>query len=574
MSVRLIDNTWERIADGVVRMQLTAGDFLLDDDVELSLGSSADVQLVWSTGDASNHAFVVALGDDNQSLHVTDKGAIATDWNIAADTHPTVYIHSNTTPATDYLKLGAHDGTTAYIDNVGGTTIQFAIAGTNEVNLTASAFSPSTTDSNALGTTALMWSDLFLASGAVINFNNGGVTLTHDAVGDTLAIGSGTLIVPDGTAAAPGLRTTTDASGLFQPAAANVGMAGNGVELWRTSAGAFQFLKEVNATINVATSTTTNTAGATLTIASAAGVGSGAGGVLTINSGAGGATGNSGAITIQPGTVAAGAGGNINITGRAGVGSNNIGSTIAITAGASVGSGTGGAVTLTAGEGTGVDAANGIGGAITIRAGDSQGSNQNGGAVSITAGAAAAGGGTGVGGIVTITAGSGGGASGSGGTVSLIGGAATGTNRSGGGMIFRPGASNGSGATAVVAARDSVLFDERTETSITTDSDVVYTAAQVKSGVISRSGITANRNDSMPTAANLVAGIPGAEVGQSFFFALNNNDDASTLTMTTAATGITYDGNTAALAAGAARLYLVVLTNVTGASEAATVYGL
>jgi hypothetical protein len=32
-----------------------------------------------------------------------------------------------------------------------------------------------------------MWSDLFLASGAVINFNNGDVTITHSA--NTLAFG-------------------------------------------------------------------------------------------------------------------------------------------------------------------------------------------------------------------------------------------------------------------------------------------------------------------------------------------------------------------------------------------------
>jgi hypothetical protein len=47
--------------------------------------------------------------------------------------------------------------------------------------------SPSTTDSGALGTTSLMWSDLFLASGAVVNWNNGDVTLTHSANNLTFA---------------------------------------------------------------------------------------------------------------------------------------------------------------------------------------------------------------------------------------------------------------------------------------------------------------------------------------------------------------------------------------------------
>ena len=60
-------------------------------------------------------------------------------------------------------------------------TLGLAINGAGEVQLTGTALSPVTTDGNALGTTSLMWSDLFLASGAVINFNNGDVTATHAA---------------------------------------------------------------------------------------------------------------------------------------------------------------------------------------------------------------------------------------------------------------------------------------------------------------------------------------------------------------------------------------------------------
>lgn len=45
----------------------------------------------------------------------------------------------------------------------------------------ADAFSPQTSDEAALGTSSLMWSDLFLGSGGVINFNAGNATLTHSA---------------------------------------------------------------------------------------------------------------------------------------------------------------------------------------------------------------------------------------------------------------------------------------------------------------------------------------------------------------------------------------------------------
>ena len=61
----------------------------------------------------------------------------------------------------------------------------------NEVELVQNALSPVTSDGVALGTGSLMWSDAFLASGSVINFNNGDVTLTHSAC--TLTMAGGTL---------------------------------------------------------------------------------------------------------------------------------------------------------------------------------------------------------------------------------------------------------------------------------------------------------------------------------------------------------------------------------------------
>jgi len=64
----------------------------------------------------------------------------------------------------------------------------------NEVELVQNALSPVTSDGVALGTGSLMWSDLFVASGGVINFNNGDVTLTHSAC--TLTVAGGTLAAP------------------------------------------------------------------------------------------------------------------------------------------------------------------------------------------------------------------------------------------------------------------------------------------------------------------------------------------------------------------------------------------
>lgn len=64
---------------------------------------------------------------------------------------------------------------------------------------------PRVTDSATIGTSTLMFSDLFLASGAVINFNNGNVTVTHAA--GTLT-NSGSLTNTGGLAPAGGFTAS------------------------------------------------------------------------------------------------------------------------------------------------------------------------------------------------------------------------------------------------------------------------------------------------------------------------------------------------------------------------------
>ena len=76
------------------------------------------------------------------------------------------------------LDLDADTSITSDTDD----TIHFKIGGSDEITITGTALSPSTSDGNALGTAALEWSDLFLADGAVISFGDDqDVTLTHVA---------------------------------------------------------------------------------------------------------------------------------------------------------------------------------------------------------------------------------------------------------------------------------------------------------------------------------------------------------------------------------------------------------
>jgi len=167
-----------------------SADIIIQDDSDLAIGTSSDNLLRWSTGDASAHTLVLGLNDTNQTLHITDVGAIATDWGASNLTHPEVLIHSNTDTSTDYLRLGGHDGTTAYIDNVGGTTLAFQIAGTSELTLTATLLSPVSDATTDLGTTSVGFNDLHLGSGGIINLDGGDVLLTHSANFLTMTGGS------------------------------------------------------------------------------------------------------------------------------------------------------------------------------------------------------------------------------------------------------------------------------------------------------------------------------------------------------------------------------------------------
>ena len=74
----------------------------------------------------------------------------------------------------------------------------FRVEGVNEVELVQNALSPVTSDGVALGTGSLMWSDVFIADGGVINFNNGDVLLTQSSNLITLT-GGGLVVGVDDT---------------------------------------------------------------------------------------------------------------------------------------------------------------------------------------------------------------------------------------------------------------------------------------------------------------------------------------------------------------------------------------
>jgi len=156
---------WSRYADEVQHATFQTGDGCssgLEGNYYVGLANDAGIR--WSTADASNHALVIGVGDTSQQVHVTDSAAMNTDWGRSAGTHPELAIHSNTTPITDYIAIGNHDGTTGNIDVVGGTTLALKIAGNTEASITAAGLVlPACSDLSFTGTTGT--NDIVLTNG-------------------------------------------------------------------------------------------------------------------------------------------------------------------------------------------------------------------------------------------------------------------------------------------------------------------------------------------------------------------------------------------------------------------------
>lgn len=97
-------------------------------------------------------------------------------------------------------------------------TVDLSGATVTGMTLSASVVAPDADDGAALGSTSLKWSDLFLASGAVINFNSGNVTLTHSAgtltMNNLLTLSGNTGITFTGTAITKGINFASAAAAM------------------------------------------------------------------------------------------------------------------------------------------------------------------------------------------------------------------------------------------------------------------------------------------------------------------------------------------------------------------------
>jgi len=219
LTLPLITGSDTLVSEGVSRV-FTA-DMTFNDNVNLTLGTGGDVDIDYDGTDLIINARVVGTGNVDFRQHLTWGAGVAItagDYAIGRDADGTNQLHLNVPTGASY---------------------EFSINDTAELVLNATNIQPGADDGLALGVSGTAFSDLFLASGAVVNFNAGDVTLTHSANVLTLAGGDFHL---DGDLDFQGAQSITTTSGnltLASAAGSNV-LIGDGTSILRVMGGTAQ----------------------------------------------------------------------------------------------------------------------------------------------------------------------------------------------------------------------------------------------------------------------------------------------------------------------------------------------
>lgn len=134
--------------------------------------------------------------DDRIELNVPSGGLTLN--NAAPGSPSTQYLRGDmtwATPSGSGATAAGATGNVQYKSAGGGLQAEAALTYDSATNiLLVDNVRPSANDAGALGSASLKWADLFLADGAVINFNNGDVTATHSS--NAVTIAGGDLFVP------------------------------------------------------------------------------------------------------------------------------------------------------------------------------------------------------------------------------------------------------------------------------------------------------------------------------------------------------------------------------------------
>ena len=144
-------------------------------------------------GDVANLTLTTTNGASDQARNaiVNVTGALTAQRNVVVQTANKLYLIKNATTGGYSIVVKTASGTGVTIAN-GASRLVYS-DGTNVVDGQFGPLLPSSNDGGALGSATVSWSDLFLASGAVLNIANGDWVATHTT--GILTVGTGDLRV-------------------------------------------------------------------------------------------------------------------------------------------------------------------------------------------------------------------------------------------------------------------------------------------------------------------------------------------------------------------------------------------
>jgi hypothetical protein len=162
------------------------------------------------TGILKGNGTAISAAVSGTDIKTVNGTSLLGSGNITVSTSP-----GGSTTQLQYNNAGAFGG-------ISGATTD----GTNvtlDAPLISTSIRPSTNDGAPLGSTTNQFSDLFLASGAVVNFDNGNINLTHSP--GALTMTGGTLTAPQFSPSG----TSPTGNRFYLPAANTLGFSTNGV---------------------------------------------------------------------------------------------------------------------------------------------------------------------------------------------------------------------------------------------------------------------------------------------------------------------------------------------------------
>jgi hypothetical protein len=204
---------------------------------KFSIGNNSTSSLTWDgtslsiqgdiiyNVDTSTHArFLSNTSDGSDIGSILFSGGGEPNGNRGA----TLTLRGNESGASDpgSATLAAGLVVGAQVSLSSGATSLLITSSEIQIACDGGSFRPSTNDGEALGTSSAGWSDLFLAEGGVINWDNGDATLTQ--AGNVVTLAGATLTADvngtiGATTPAAGSFTTATASGLVDISGASAG---------------------------------------------------------------------------------------------------------------------------------------------------------------------------------------------------------------------------------------------------------------------------------------------------------------------------------------------------------------